>query len=85
MNSAIISNGYNDVINDEFIGSKGKFGYDKTNPIPINGLDNLEAYFDKIRYKYASVADIKSLIGPVMLSCFGLIEVLFASQSACQS
>jgi hypothetical protein len=64
MNSAIISNGYNDVINDEFIGSKGKFGYDKTNPIPINGLDNLEAYFDKIRYKYASVADIKSFSFP---------------------
>ena len=64
MNSTIISNGYNDVVNDEFVGSKGKFGYDKTNPIPINGLDNLEAYFDKIRYKYASIDDINSFSFP---------------------
>ena len=64
MNSVIISNGYNELVNDEFVGSKGKFGYDKTNPIPINGLDNLEAYFDKIRYKYASIDDINSFSFP---------------------
>ena len=33
MNSVIITNGYNELVNDEFVGSKGKFGYDKTNPI----------------------------------------------------
>ena len=64
MNSVIISNGYNELVNEEFVGSKGKFGYDKTNPIPINGLDNLEAYFDKIRYKYASIDDINSFSFP---------------------
>ncbi|MEY2792044.1 MAG: hypothetical protein RJA76_36 [Bacteroidota bacterium] len=32
----------------------GKFGLEKTNPIPINGLDNLEAYLDKLRYQYIS-------------------------------
>tara|TARA_B110000003_G_C16537231_1_gene491221 strand:- start:12 stop:590 length:579 start_codon:yes stop_codon:yes gene_type:complete len=64
MNSVIISNGYNELVNEEFVGSKGKFGYDKTNPIPINGLDNLEAYFDKIRYKYASIDDINSYSFP---------------------
>jgi len=32
----------------------GRFGLDKTNPIPVNGLDNIPAYMDKIRYQYVS-------------------------------
>jgi hypothetical protein len=30
----------------------GRFGLDKTNPVPINGIDNIEAYMDKLRYEH---------------------------------
>lgn len=32
----------------------GEFGLDKTNPIPVNGIDNIPAYMDKLRYEYVS-------------------------------
>ena len=32
----------------------GKFGLEKSNPIPIYGIDNIPAYMDKLRYKYTS-------------------------------
>lgn len=43
----------------------GEFGLDKTNPIPINGLDNLEAYFDKLRYQYVSQKQGNTTYNPV--------------------
>jgi hypothetical protein len=44
----------------------GNFGYDKTNPIPVYGLDNVEAYMDKIRYKYTSEKSGNSTYNPVI-------------------
>ena len=32
----------------------GKFGLEKSNPIPIYGIDNIPAYMDKLRYKFTS-------------------------------
>ena len=32
----------------------GKFGLEKSNPIPIYGIDNIPAFMDKLRYKYTS-------------------------------
>ena len=32
----------------------GEFGFDKGNPIPVYGIDNVSAYMDKIRYQYTS-------------------------------
>lgn len=46
----------------------GRFGLDKTNPIPINGLDNLEAYMDKIRYKYVSEKNGNITYNPIIFS-----------------
>ena len=43
----------------------GEFGLDKTNPIPINGLDNLEAYFDKLRNQYVSQKQGNTTYNPV--------------------
>lgn len=43
----------------------GRFGLDKTNPIPVNGLDNIPAYMDKIRYKYVSQKKGNTTYNPV--------------------
>lgn len=34
---------------DEVEGAQGKFGFDKSNPIPINGIDHINNYFDKLQ------------------------------------
>ena len=44
----------------------GKFGYDKTNPIPVYGIDNVGAYMDKIRYKFTSEKSGNSTYNPVI-------------------
>jgi hypothetical protein len=44
----------------------GKFGFDKTNPIPVYGIDNVEAYMDKIRYKYTSEKSGNTTYNPVI-------------------
>ena len=54
MNDFILMSEHDDSCLDENPLGIGRFGLDKTNPIPINGLDNLDAYLDKIRYKYVS-------------------------------
>lgn len=36
-------------LGDEVEGASGKFGFDRTNPIPINGIDNINNYFDKLK------------------------------------
>lgn len=43
----------------------GRFGLDKTNPIPVNGLDNIPAYMDKIRYQYVSQKNGNTTYNPV--------------------
>lgn len=39
---------------DENPKGTGEFGLTKTNPIPINGVDNINAYMDKLRYRFDS-------------------------------
>lgn len=39
---------------DENPNGIGEFGLDKTNPIPVYGIDNIPAYMDKLRYEYIS-------------------------------
>ena len=39
----------------------GKFGLEKTNPIPIYGIDNIPTYMDKLRYKYVSKSGSNSI------------------------
>ena len=39
---------------DEIPQGFGKFGLEKTNPIPIYGIDKIPVYMDQLRYKYTS-------------------------------
>ena len=43
----------------------GRFGLDKTNPIPVYGVDNIPAYMDKIRYKYVSEKSGNIVYNPI--------------------
>ena len=43
----------------------GEFGFDKRNPIPVYGIDNIPAYMDKIRYKFTSEKSGLSTFNPV--------------------
>jgi hypothetical protein len=56
MQEIIISSEHDDSFLDENPNAIGEFGIDKTNPIPVNGIDNIPAYIDKLRYKYTSVS-----------------------------
>jgi len=54
MQSMILSSPHDDSMQDENPNGIGEFGLEKTNPIPVNGIDNIDAYMDKIRYEYTS-------------------------------
>ena len=54
MESLILSAPHDDSMQDENPNGIGEFGLKKTNPIPVNGTDNIDAYMDKIRYEYTS-------------------------------
>ena len=54
MQSFILSSPHDDSKRDENPNGIGEFGLEKTNPIPVNGIDNVDAYMDKIRYEYTS-------------------------------
>lgn len=54
MQSMITSMPHNDSHNDEDPDGIGEFGLVKTNPVPVNGIDNVMAYIDKLRYEYTS-------------------------------
>lgn len=56
MQEMIISSEYDDSLVDENPDGIGEFGIKKTNPIPVNGIDNIPAYMDKLRYEYTSVS-----------------------------
>lgn len=56
MQEMIISSEHDDSLLDENPGGTGEFGIEKTNPIPVNGIDNIPAYMDKLRYEYTSVS-----------------------------
>tara|TARA_B110000046_G_C12990312_1_gene397557 strand:+ start:287 stop:841 length:555 start_codon:yes stop_codon:yes gene_type:complete len=54
MHDMIISDEHDNSYLDENPTGKGKFGFESSNPIPIYGMDNIPAYFDKLRYAYTS-------------------------------
>lgn len=56
MQEMIITSEHDDSFLDENPNGIGEFGLDKTNPIPVNGIDNIPAYIDKLRYEYTSVS-----------------------------
>ena len=45
---------HDDSLKDENPKGTGEFGLEKTNPIPVYGIDNVPAYMDKLRYEYTS-------------------------------
>ena len=45
---------HDDSLKDENPKGTGEFGFEKTNPIPVYGIDNVPAYMDKLRYEYTS-------------------------------
>jgi hypothetical protein len=66
MNDFILMSDHDDSDLDENPNGIGRFGLDKTNPIPVNGLDNLDAYMDKIRYKYVSQKNGNTTYNPII-------------------
>lgn len=54
MQSLIEGGPHNNSQADEDPNGTGDFGLEKTNPIPVNGIDNIPAYMDKLRYKFIS-------------------------------
>ena len=56
MQEMIISSEHDDSLLDENPDGIGEFGIEKTNPISVNGIDNIPAYMDKLRYEYTSVS-----------------------------
>jgi len=56
MQEMIISSEHDETYLDENPNGIGEFGLVKTNPIPVNGIDNIPAYIDKLRYEYTSVS-----------------------------
>jgi hypothetical protein len=56
MQEIIISSDHDNSFLDENPDGIGEFGLEKTNPIPVNGIDNIPAYIDRLRYEYTSVS-----------------------------
>ena len=56
MQEMIISSEHDETLLDENPNGIGEFGLVKTNPIPVNGIDNIPAYMDKLRYEYISMS-----------------------------
>ena len=54
MHSIIAMAPHDDSLKDENPKGTGEFGLEKTNPIPVYGIDNVPAYMDKLRYEYTS-------------------------------
>ena len=62
MHDMILMSPHDDSKQDVNPNGIGKFGLEKTNPIPIYGIDNIPTYMDKLRYKYVSKSGSKSII-----------------------
>ncbi len=54
MHDMILSSEHDNSMLDENPNGVGEFGLEKTNPIPVYGIDNIPAYMDKLRYEYTS-------------------------------
>ena len=54
MHSLITMAPHDNSLNHENPEGVGEFGLEKTNPIPVYGIDNIPAYMDKLRYEYTS-------------------------------
>jgi len=58
--------GSNDVRTDEDPNGVGEFGLVETNPIPINGINNINSYIDKLRYIHLPVEESTSSIAEIL-------------------
>jgi hypothetical protein len=56
MQDVITTSEHDDSFLDENPDGIGEFGLEKTNAIPVNGIDNIPAYMDKLRYEYTSMS-----------------------------
>ncbi len=54
MHSIICMAPHDNSLKDEDPNGSGEFGMEKTNPIPVYGIDNVPAYMDKLRYEFTS-------------------------------
>ena len=61
MHDMILMSPHDDSKQDVNPNGIGKFGLEKTNPIPIYGIDNIPTYMDKLRYKYVSKSGSNSI------------------------
>lgn len=65
MHDMIIMSPHDDSYKDVHPNGIGSFGLEKSNPIPVYGIDNLPAYMDKLRYKYVSEKSGVTTYNPV--------------------
>ncbi len=56
MHDLIVSTNHDNSYSDQHPNAHGEFGLEKSNPIPIYGIDNIPIYMDKLRYKYTSIS-----------------------------
>lgn len=54
MHDRIVSTNPNACKEDYIPSGVGEFGLEKTNPIPVYGIDKVDFYMSKLRYKYTS-------------------------------
>ena len=65
MHDMILTSPHDDSYGDVNPNGTGRFGLDKSNPIPIYGIDNINAYMDKLRYKFTSKISGNTLYNPI--------------------
>jgi hypothetical protein len=65
MHEMILLSPHDNSLKDINPNGEGQFGLEKTNPIPVYGVDNVPAYMDKIRYKYISEKSGNVVYNPV--------------------
>lgn len=65
MHDIIISESHDNSCSDVNPSGFGKYGIEKTNPIPVYGFDNIAAYMDKLRYKYTSEVSGNFTFNPI--------------------
>ena len=66
MHEMIILSPHDNSCKDTHPNGIGKFGLEKTNPIPVYGIDNVAAYMDKLRYKYTSEKSGNTTYNPII-------------------
>lgn len=77
MHDLIVSTNHDNSYSDQHPNAHGEFGLEKSNPIPIYGIDNIPIYMDKLRYKYTSISGSGQLL-IILLTLFVLLKMMKA-------